>query len=111
MDAANKMETMGYSKVKLDHIYTSASIVGEYVKRTYPGVRKVFVVGMKSLRTTFEAAGIAVIGADEVVVPNDVEFTETIFDNYEVDPEVGAVVYGLDTGFTHQKLCLASLYL
>ena len=29
----------------------------------------------------------------------------------EIDPEVKAVVVGLDTKFTYTKLCLASLYI
>lgn len=66
---------------------------------------------MKSLRTSLEAEGIEVIGADQTIVPADVPFTMTMFDSFEVDPDVGAVVLGLDVGFNHQKLCLASLFL
>jgi 4-nitrophenyl phosphatase len=51
-DIGEKMKRMGYNGVKLDHIYTSASIIAPYVKLTYPQVRKVFVVGMKSLRNS-----------------------------------------------------------
>ena len=105
------MKRMGYTGVKLDHIYTSASITAPYVKLTYPHVRKVLVVGMKSLRDSMEAEGIEVIGAEQQILDADVDFNETTFDNFEVDPDVGAVVSGLDVGFTHQKLCLASLYL
>lgn len=100
-DIVTKMKPMGYTNPKIDRIYTTASIVAEYVKRVYPNVRKVFVVGMKSLRTTLEAAGIEVIGADQVVVPHDCEFTMDMFDTYQVDPDVGAVIYGIDMSFTH----------
>jgi ribonucleotide monophosphatase NagD (HAD superfamily) len=33
------------------------------------------------------------------------------FENYKLDPEIKAVVVGLDTQFTYTKLCLASLYI
>ena len=36
---------------------------------------------------------------------------EETFDNLELDPEVGAVVFGYDSTFNHQKLNLASLYI
>ena len=36
---------------------------------------------------------------------------ETVYDNLELDPSVDAVLYGLDSEFTHQKMCLASLYI
>ena len=41
-----------------------ASVMGKYVKRKYPCVRKAFVIGMKSMRDSLEAEGIEVIGAD-----------------------------------------------
>ena len=33
------------------------------------------------------------------------------FEKYEIDPEVKAVVVGLDTKFTYAKLCIANLYI
>ena len=33
------------------------------------------------------------------------------FDSYQLDEEVGAVIYGIDFSFNHSKLCLAALYL
>lgn len=37
--------------------------------------------------------------------------TETVYDNLVLESDVDAVIYGLDSEFTHQKLCLASLYI
>ena len=110
-DCGEKMTRMGYGNLKLDHIYTSASIVSKYVKRKYPNVTKVFVIGMKSIRDSLEAEGIEVIGADSHILDPNVEINETEFDNMSLDPDVGAVVFGLDTSFTAQKLLLASLYI
>ena len=36
---------------------------------------------------------------------------EVVYDNYALDPEVDAVIYGLDYELTYQKICIASLYL
>ena len=33
------------------------------------------------------------------------------FEAYQLDPEVQAVVVGLDTKFTYAKLCIASMYI
>ncbi len=33
------------------------------------------------------------------------------FEEYKLDPEIGAVVMGHDPSFTMSKLCLASLYI
>ena len=92
-------------------MYTSASLVSKYVVRKYPNVRKVFVIGEKTLRESLEAEGLEVIGADEHIFPPETPMSMYQFESYEVDREVGAVVYGLDFSFTSSKLCLASLYL
>ena len=96
-----KMTNMGYKNLKLENIYTSASVISKYVVRKYPNVRKVFCIGMKSVRDSLEGEGIEVIGADQHIFPPDVEVSETEFDNYQLDPDVGAVVFGLDMSFTH----------
>ena len=60
---------------------------------------------------SLEAAGIVVLGAEQHVLPADEEIDEVAFDNMELDPDVGAVIFSLDNSFTHQKLLLASLYI
>ena len=75
-------------------------------------VRKVFLVGMKSLREELEEKGITVLGGDQDYAEKmpKAGMTEW-FENFEVDKEVGAVVVGMDTSFNYEKLCIASLYL
>ena len=63
-DCVVKMQNMGYSGAKESHVYTMASVVAKYVVKKYPDVRKVLVIGMKSMREMLEAHGIEVIGAD-----------------------------------------------
>lgn len=100
-DCAAKMKKMGFEGVKESNIYTSASVVSKYIVRKYPEVRKVFAVGMKTVRDSLEAEGIEVIGAEKHVLSPDVDVTEIDYDNMKLDDDVGAVVYGLDTSFTH----------
>ena len=95
------MGKMGYKNIKLENIYTTAYLLPKYLVSNYPTVRKVFAIGMSSVRTSLEAEGIQVIGADEHVLSPEVHVDEVMFDNLELDPEVGAVVFGLDMSFTH----------
>ena len=85
--------------------------MAKYIKRKYPDVRKVFAVGSKAIRQALEAESIEVVGADVDVIPPDQNFGNKEFEIYELDPEIGAVVYGIDYGFNNAKLCIASLYL
>ena len=90
------MQRMGFSEAKLSHVYTMASVIAKYITREYPQVKKVFVVGMSSMRQSLEAAGLEVIGADQDILNPDVIIDEQAFDNLEIDQDVGAVVYGID---------------
>lgn len=101
IDAANKMRKMGLAEPKLNHVYTSAGCVAKYVVRKYPEARKIFVIGELALRLAFEAEGIEVVGADTHVLDPTVIVDEKLFDKYELDPEIKAVVVGLDFSFTH----------
>ena len=92
---------MGFEGVKESHIYTSASLVSKYIVEKFPHVKKAFVIGMKTVRKSLEDEGIEVIGANEHILPHDQVISESDFDNMELDPDVGAVVYGLDAQFTH----------
>ncbi len=84
-DCGAKMARMGYKNVKNSHIYTSASLVSKYVVKVYPEVRKVFCVGMKTVRDSLESEGIEVIGAEQHIEHPDSYFNEVVYDNYELD--------------------------
>ena len=59
-----KMKGLGYANPKEEQIIMSSLMAAKWVKKNLPDVKKVFVVGTKALRDTFEAEGIAVIGAE-----------------------------------------------
>lgn len=100
-DCAAKMKRMGFAQPREDHIYTAASVLGKYVKRKYPDVKKAFVVGMPSLREMVEAQGIEVIGAEQHILDPTQIVTEVVYDTMELDSSVDAVLYGIDAEFTH----------
>ena len=52
------MGKMGYKNIKLENIYTTAYLLPKYLVSNYPAVRKVFAIGMSSVRTSLEAEGI-----------------------------------------------------
>ena len=58
------MSSMGYKEPNEANIYGSARIGAKYIKSKYPHIKKVFVIGMKSLREVLEAQGLEVIGAE-----------------------------------------------
>lgn len=110
-DFTEKMKRMGFQNPKKEHVFGSAKITGSYMCINHPKIRKVFVIGMKSLRTELESVGIQVVGAEEHMFSPGEPIDMTSFENYVLDPEVGAVVMGNDTSFTMSKLCIASLYI
>jgi ribonucleotide monophosphatase NagD (HAD superfamily) len=55
--------------------------------------------------------GIDSIGGEDEEGFYERNITIEDFDKIEIDPEVKAVVVGLDQRFTYAKLCLASLYI
>ena len=50
------------------------------------------------------------IGADTHLYPPDDPLYCELFDEYKLDKQVGAVVFGLDIEFTYSKLLIATLY-
>jgi ribonucleotide monophosphatase NagD (HAD superfamily) len=107
----DKMTRMGYQNPKQDYVFGSAKITGQYMRINHPEIKKVFVIGMKSLRAELESVGIQVVGAEEHLFSPSEPVDMNSFENYVLDPEVGAVVMGHDTSFTMSKLCIASLYI
>lgn len=57
---------------------------------------------MKSLRVQLESAGIEVIGADETLLDQDMNPEE--YEAYQIDKQVGAVIFGIDMSYTMAKL-------
>ena len=82
-------------------------MTANYIREYYPEVKKVRVVGMNSIKKQMAEVGIDSVGGED----DEGQMTMDVFDNYKLDPDVKAVVCGLDTKFTYAKLCIASLYI
>ena len=107
--SVDKMLGLGYANPKVDQVVMSSLISAKWVKKNLPNVTKVFVIGTKAVRDTFEAEGIAVIGAEQDIIPYNESMGPEEFEKIELDPEVGAVVVSIDFSFNLQKMCLASV--
>ena len=103
---------VGKDEITQDQVYTSAYLGAKYISEKYPQTKKVRVVGMDSIVGELEAQGIKAIGG-ETIDPTfrDSQIMIDPFNKYEIDPEVSAVLVGLDQNFSYTNLCLASLYI
>jgi len=73
-----------------DQVYTSALATIDYLHRTHPQLRRLFVLGTPSLRDEFALAGFAIVG-------------------HQTEPD--AVVVGFDTGLDFTRLCQTAWWL
>lgn len=107
-----KIQKFGFKTCTRDMIYGSAYTTARYVKENHPEIKKVRVVGMNSISKEMAEVGIESCGAEdhEGFVERKIMSLDE-FETYKLDPEVKAVVVGLDSTFTYAKLCIASLYI
>ncbi|KAF7727309.1 hypothetical protein EC973_007825 [Apophysomyces ossiformis] len=100
-----KFEKLGI-EAHLNEIASSAFATAAYLKHIvkFPSDKKVYIIGMAGIREELTAEGIRTCGAEE---------DSGLFDNDPIvpDPEVGAVVIGLDTQVNYKKFNKAFFYL
>ena len=70
----------------------------------YLEINKAFVIGEQGLVDQLESSGIKCIGGPQITKIN-IEPEE--YENYELDPEVGAVIVGHDSDIHYRKFSLA----
>ncbi|KAI8390862.1 HAD-like domain-containing protein [Radiomyces spectabilis] len=91
---------------KVEEFFTSAFATATYLKNVvkFPADKKVYIVGMSGIKEELAAVGIRSFGAGE---------DSGLLDDEPVpdDPEVGAVVFGLDTQINFKKYQKAFAYL
>lgn len=66
---------------------------------------------MNSIKKELAKAGIQSEGGEDEDGFILKQATLEDYQEYPIDPEIKAVVVGLDTKFTYKKLCLATLYI
>ncbi len=91
-DYLKKILALGL-KATADNVTTSASATFFYLKQHYPNVKKVYVLGTKSLREEFEDHGY------------------TIIDEYNETEEPELVVVAFDTALQYDSLCKATYWI
>ena len=88
--------------------YSSSVSTSLYLKQKYPEVKKVFVIGEQGCVDQLTQSGIEWIGGEE---DPQIYMTGEEYENYKLDPEVGAVIVGFDRKLNYRKISLATLYI
>ncbi|GAA5907683.1 4-nitrophenylphosphatase [Sporobolomyces salmoneus] len=105
-----KFDKMGIH-AEVDEIFTSAYAAAAYLKHVleFPEDKKAYVIGEKGLEEELDAVGIKHSGGTD---PDDNVFVDLMdFSSIVADPEVGAVVCGLDMHINYKKIAKAHRYL
>ncbi|CCM01985.1 uncharacterized protein FIBRA_04059 [Fibroporia radiculosa] len=104
-----KFDQLGL-KVDVDEVFGSAYASAVYISSVMkmPKTKKVYVIGMKGLEEELDEEGIAHLGGTD---PADNTLADFSLKNFHPDPNVGAVVCGLDTSVNYTKLSKAFAYL
>jgi len=97
-------------EVQVDEIYGSAYAAAVYLSSVIniPKTKKVYVIGQSGLEEELRSEGIASVGGTD---PADCTIEPFSLANFTPDPDVAAVVCGLDTQVTYTKLSKAFQYL
>ncbi|KAI9474154.1 MAG: HAD-like domain-containing protein [Benjaminiella poitrasii] len=100
-----KFQNFGIQATK-EEVFSSAFATASYLKNVleFPQDKKVYIIGMNGIRDELAAEGIRSCGGEE---------DAGLFENepIEEDPEIGAVVVGLDTKVNYRKYAKAYTYL
>ena len=93
-----KIRKFGFKSCTKEMIYGSAYTTAQYLREKHPDIKKVHVVGMNSIRKEMAEVGIDSRGGEDHEGFSHGKFMSLDeFEAYQLDPEVQAVVVGLDT--------------
>lgn len=107
-------QTFSYKNAKPDLLYPASALAALRLKEM--NCKKVIMLGMPLLKEELESQGIEVLDENHLIgdpvidAEGDIDW-ETTIDQVEIDPEVGAVVQGLDYNMSYKKCAIAGLYL
>ncbi|KAF8153302.1 p-nitrophenyl phosphatase [Crassisporium funariophilum] len=104
-----KFDQLGV-EAHVDEIYGSAYAAAVYLSTIVklPKTKKVYVIGMGGLEEELRDEGIAFAGGTD---PLDNTLEPFSLTDFTLDPDIGAVVCGLDTQINYKKLSKAFQYL
>ncbi|KAJ7639761.1 HAD-like domain-containing protein [Mycena polygramma] len=104
-----KFDQLGV-EAHVDEIYGSAYAAAVYISSVIklPKDKKVYVIGMKGMEEELRDEGVNFLGGTD---PGDSTLEPFTLANFTLDPDVAAVVCGLDTSINYTKLSKAFQYL
>ncbi|KAJ7056859.1 HAD-like domain-containing protein [Mycena amicta] len=104
-----KFDQLGV-EAHVDEIYGSAYAAAVYISSVIklPEGKKVYVIGMKGMEEELRDEGVSFLGGTD---PADCTLAPFSLADFTLDPDVGAVVCGLDTAINYTKLSKAFQYL
>ncbi|KAF5372550.1 hypothetical protein D9758_005151 [Tetrapyrgos nigripes] len=104
-----KFDQLGV-EANVDEIYGSAYAAAVYISSVMklPKDKKVYVIGMAGLEEELRNEGVSYIGGTD---PADNTLEPFTLENFTLDPDVAAVVCGLDTRVNYTKLSIAFQYI
>mmetsp|Transcript_8225 Transcript_8225/g.13765 ORF Transcript_8225/g.13765 Transcript_8225/m.13765 type:complete len:115 (+) Transcript_8225:183-527(+) len=114
MAAKMVSDHFGYDSVKLNQLYPASTLAALYVKNKLPDAKKVRVIGNEELLDELAEFGIETEGGClQDLEYNDPKNAISIekLDQYELDPNVAAIIHGNDPTVNYAKLAIASLYI
>ncbi|KAJ7291441.1 HAD-like domain-containing protein [Mycena rebaudengoi] len=104
-----KFDQLGV-EAHVDEIYGSAYAAAVYISSVMklPKDKKVYVIGMKGMEEELHEEGVTFLGGMD---PADFTLEPFNLANFTLDPDVAAVLCGLDTNINYTKLSKAFQYL
>ncbi|KAH7926885.1 2-phosphoglycolate phosphatase [Leucogyrophana mollusca] len=104
-----KFDQLGV-EARVDEIYGSAYAAAVYISSVMklPKDKKVYVIGMTGIEEELREEGVSFIGGTD---PADCTLEPFSLTNFTLDPDVGAVLCGLDVHVNYTKLSKAFQYL
>jgi len=105
VEIQQKIKAGGFD-ADISQIYTSSILTAKIIKTYHPDVKTVYLIGSAGLKYELEQVGLKVVGGDE---DNNKTISKETFDDMIPDPQVDAVVVGIDCNYNYYKLCYASV--
>jgi len=104
---SDKLRTLGID-TDPSRVYTASYVMAHYLKDFHPNINKVFAVGMEGLIFELKRVGLTVLDSQHYEVQTEKwDFLSSV----NLDPDIGAVVMGFDSGFNYFKLAVTGVLL
>lgn len=103
---AKKLTRRGYMCTS-DQVYGSALATAVYLRKRYPSIHKVFLIGQEAFQRELESQGLTVIHSSDFPQGQVKDWAD--LKTIQPDSDIGAVVLGSQLSFTYHAACYASI--